>query len=102
MNQQFEEFHRLTAVFIWQVFFGEVQSQGHKLLQIFRRKKKSTDESTLLSSFEETSSDLDEEKKLEAEMIFGIYLIPYLLNDARDCIFKVVSYNYFFYYFIFI
>lgn len=91
MTYQFEEFKRLTAISIKDVFYEEVGNQGPELYQLFKKKKKSLEEIILFNKFVEETMDKEQHQKIELQNMFGFFVIPYLLRDDIQSIFKLVS-----------
>lgn len=90
-TEQLEEFHRLTAVPMSN-FFNEVMEQGPLLYEMFVKKKKSAEELSFLEYFKEETKDLDFLERQKSKSTFGIFILPFLLKEVGDCIFRVVSY----------
>lgn len=91
MTDQFDEFERLTAVSMSN-FFDESVEQGPILYNMFSKKKKTIFENNLLESFNERYKDMDTIKRQQSKIAFGVFVLPYLLKEKDDCIFKFVSY----------
>lgn len=90
VEEQFEEFERLTAINIKETFFSETASNGSKLLRIFLDRKQETLKPvqeyvlTILQS-------INEEEKENIKTALGLYVLPYLLKESVIKFVQIVS-----------
>ena len=89
-EEQFDEFTRLTAVNM-KHFFEQVELQGRELYHILMKKKKNVEEMSFLSDILQALTDIEDTNKLTIYVAVGVFVLPYLLRDDINCIFKIVS-----------
>lgn len=91
IKSQFDEFYRLTGVRV-EVFLPEAEKQGLNLFRFFQRKKKGQEDTIFLRTMEDSLIDLSSQRRVEAEIAYGLSLLPHLLKDQKNCLYEYVSF----------
>lgn len=92
INHQYDEFHRLTGIGIRDIFFPEAEKHGLNLFRFFQRKKKNGEDTALLQTIEDSLQDLPSQRRVEAEIAYGLSLLPHLLKDQKYGLYEYVSF----------